>query len=119
MAQLRQDYDKFIEKDAVILVVGPEDQSAFKQYWTKKELPFIGLPDPDHSVSNLYGQQVKWLKAGRMPAMMVIDKAGQIRYQHYGDSMSDIPSNQLILGILDELNQEERIDKGNPSKEPN
>jgi len=42
-----------------------------------------------------------------MPAMMLIDKAGQIRYQHYANSMRDIPSNQSILSILDKLNQEE------------
>ena len=37
--------------------------------------------------------------------MMVIDKAGQVRYMHYGDAMSDIPPNAHILAILDELNQ--------------
>jgi peroxiredoxin len=107
MAQLRQDYDKFIGKDAVILVVGPEKKAAFQEYWSKNQLPFIGLPDPRHRVADLYGQQVKFLRAGRMPAMMVIDKVGQIRYQHYADSMRDIPSNQSILNILDNLNQEE------------
>ena len=107
MAQLRQDFDKFIAKDAVILVVGPDDQAAFQEYWSRHELPFIGLPDPRHSVSDLYGQQVKFLRAGRMPAMMVIDKAGMIRFQHYADSMMDIPLNKSILSILDKLNQEE------------
>ncbi len=109
MAQLRQDYQEIVNKDAVILVVGPEDQSAFQDYFSKHELPFIGLPDPEHRVANLYGQQVKLLRAGRMPAMMIIDKAGQVRFQHYADSMRDIPSNQAILEILDTLNQEENI----------
>jgi len=107
MAQLRQDFDKFIGKDAVILVVGPEKKAAFQEYWSNNQLPFIGLPDPRHSVSDLYGQQVKFLRAGRMPAMMVIDKAGMIRFQHYADSMMDIPLNKSILSILDKLNQEE------------
>lgn len=109
MAQLRQDYQEFASKDAVILVVGPDDQAAFQDYWSKHELPFIGLPDPEHRVADLYGQQVKLLRAGRMPAMMVIDKAGRIRFQHYADSMRDIPSNQAILEILDVLNQEEQV----------
>jgi peroxiredoxin Q/BCP len=104
---LRQDFDKFIGKDAVILVVGPENKTALQEYWFKNQLPFIGLPDPRHRVADLYGQQVKFLRAGRMPAMMVIDKVGQIRCQHYADSMRDIPSNQSILNILDNLNQEE------------
>ena len=106
MAQLRQDYDEFIGKDAVILVVGPEGQAAFHDFWTKHDLPFVGLPDPRHRVAKLYGQQVKLLKAGRMPAMMVIDKAGLIRFRHYANSMSDIPPNQAILRLLDLLNKE-------------
>jgi peroxiredoxin Q/BCP len=106
MAQLRQDYDKFIAKDSVALVVGPDDPTAFQEFWFKHDLPFTGLPDPDHRVADLYGQQVKLLRAGRMPALMVIDKDGRIRLQHYADSMRDIPPNQSLLDILDILNQE-------------
>jgi hypothetical protein len=39
-----------------------------------------------------------------MPALMVVDKAGIIQYEHYGDSMQDIPANSLILDLLDQLN---------------
>jgi len=52
----------------------------------------------------MYGQQVKLTKLGRMPASLLIDKDGYIRYQHYGESMSDIPENQLVLSLIDELN---------------
>ena len=110
MAQLRQDYEKFIERESVILVVGPDDQAAFQEYWSKHDLPFVGLPDPEHRVADLYGQEVKLFKGGRMPAMMVVDKGGKIRYQHYGNSMRDIPSNQTILDLLDKLNGEAQVD---------
>ena len=103
MAQLRQDYQEFLNREAEIIVVGPDSESAFKEYWQKEALPFIGLADPTHRVAKRYGQQVKLLKFGRMPAMMVIDKAGQVRYKHYGDAMSDIPPNPQILAILNEL----------------
>jgi peroxiredoxin len=105
MAQLRQDYAAFVGRDAEILVVGPEDQPAFQKYWQKQELPFVGLPDPQHTVADLYGQQVKLLKLGRLPALIVVDKKGQMRYQHHGESMSDIPPNAEILALLDDLNQ--------------
>ena len=59
------------------------------------------------TVAQRYGQEVKLLKFGRMPAMMVIDKAGQVSYKHYADAMSDIPPNQQVLAILDQLDQEE------------
>jgi len=105
MAQLRQDYQKFIDRDTEIVVVGPENQTEFARYWQKENMPFVGLPDPRHEVANLYGQQVKLLKLGRLPALLVIDKNGQVRYSHYGSSMSDIPANTDILTIIDQLNQ--------------
>jgi peroxiredoxin len=110
MAQLRRDYQKFIERETEILVVGPDVQAAFKDYWEKHDLPFIGLPDPDHRIANLYGQQVKLLQMGRMPAQVLIDKSGIIRYHHLGNSMADIIDNRKILSLLDELNQEVEFD---------
>ncbi len=50
-----------------------------------------GLPDPEHSVMNIYGQKVKILKLGRMPAQMLIDKSGILKFVYYGNSMADIP----------------------------
>jgi peroxiredoxin Q/BCP len=43
-----------------------------------------------------------------MPALFVIDKAGLIRYQHYGKSMSDIPANNVVFQVVDQLLEEER-----------
>ena len=105
MAQLRQDYQEFARREAEVVVVGPEKQAAFEQYWHKAQLPFIGVPDPSHKVANIYGQQVKLLKLGRMPALIVIDKTGQVAYRHYGHSMRDIPANSELLAVLDKLNQ--------------
>jgi peroxiredoxin Q/BCP len=106
MAQLRQDYDEFVKRDAVIVVVGPEDALAFADYWQREQLPFVGLPDPTHTVLKRYGQEVKIFKLGRMPAQVVVDRAGTARYVHYGHSMQDIPPNEEILALLDELNAE-------------
>jgi len=105
MAQLRDDFRKFDELDAVIAVVGPESADTFKNYWAENDLPFIGLPDPTHNVAKLYDQEVKLLKLGRMPALFIIDKNGLVRYAHYGKDMSDIPDNRDVLGILGSLNQ--------------
>ena len=106
MAQLRQGYDQFVAQDAEIVVVGPEDRQAFVDYWRAENLPFVGLPDPKHTVLKRYGQQVKLFKMGRMPAQVVVDKAGTARYVHYGHDMSDIPDNEEILELLRQLNQE-------------
>ena len=106
MAQLRDDHSKFEEMDTVILVVGPEGDKAFQVYWAENDLPFIGLPDPTHTVLKRYGQEVKLFKFGRMPAMVIIDRSGVARFVHYGHSMSDIPDNQDVLETLSEINQE-------------
>jgi peroxiredoxin len=105
MAQLRQDYEKFQAEDAEVLVLGPENADAFKKYWEKESLPYVGLPDPKHSVLKLYGQEIKLFKFGRMPAQVTVDKEGIVRFVHYGKNMSDIPDNAEILQLLGELNQ--------------
>jgi peroxiredoxin Q/BCP len=104
MAQLRHDYSEFVARDIEVVVVGPEDARAFTDYWQRESLPFIGLPDPKSSVLKLYGQQVNLFKLGRMPAQVLIDKAGVARFVHYGHSMSDIPENEEILALGDEVN---------------
>ena len=104
MAQLRQDYAQFVERDIEVVVVGPENAQAFADYFAKESLPFIGLPDPTASVLKLYGQEVNLFKLGRMPAQVLIDKAGVARYVHYGHGMSDIPANAELLALGDEIN---------------
>jgi peroxiredoxin Q/BCP len=104
MAQLRHDYSEFVARDVAVVVVGPEDAAAFAKYFEKESLPFVGLPDPQHSVLKLYGQQVNLFKLGRMPAQVLIDKAGVARYVHYGHDMTDIPENAELLALADEIN---------------
>ena len=106
MAQLRHDYPKFMQRQAQIIVVGPENALAFKTYWQNNDLPFIGLPDPSASVLKLYGQQVNLFKLGRMPAQVIIDKTGVARFAHYGHSMAVIPENDELLELLDQLNSQ-------------
>jgi peroxiredoxin Q/BCP len=101
MAQLRRDYEKFVKLDTEILVIGPESNDAFNDYWEKENLPFIGLPDPEHKVLKLYGQEVKIFKFGRLPAQIIIDKSGKVRFVHYGHSMMDIPENKELLDLLE------------------
>ena len=103
---MRDDYAAFSARDAQIICIGPDNAQAYQRHWAENKLPYLGLPDPRHQVSNLYGQEWNIFKLGRVPALMLVDKDGQIRYQHYGDSMKDIPENSLILGMLDKINHE-------------
>lgn len=105
MAQLRLDYQKFVERETEVIAVGPDSEKAFREYWEKNELPFTGLADPDHNVAQQYDQEVNILKFGRVPAQLIIDKTGTVRYVHYSNSMSDIPDNEEILELLDAINE--------------
>ena len=106
MAQLRQDYAEFVARGAEVIAVGPEGQQPFAQWWQENDMPFVGLADPGHVLADLYGQEVNLVKLGRMPAQFVIDRHERIRYQHYSNAMWDLPPNQEILQLLDQLNQE-------------
>jgi len=100
MTQLRQDSDKLSKLDIEVLVVGPDSPDAFRKFWKKESMPFTGLPDPDHRVMDLYGQEVKILKLGRMPAQILIDRAGMLRFVYYGLSMADIPDISEVEKVL-------------------
>lgn len=104
MARLRDDYEKFKARGAEILAVGPDTPPLFRQYWQKERIPFPGLSDSDHSVARIYRQEVNLFKLGRLPLNCVIDAEGHIRFAHYGSSMKDIPSNEDLLHVIDELN---------------
>jgi peroxiredoxin Q/BCP len=107
MAQLRQDYQKFVERNTEIIAVGPEDAKTFARWWHEHQMPFIGIPDPKHAIARLYNQQFKLLRGGRMPALAVIDINGKVRFMHYADSPGDIPPDEEVLSLLDKLSQEE------------
>ena len=104
---MRQDYEQFVARGAEVIAIAPEDQATLARYWEKKQLPFIGLADPDHTVASLYRQEVNLLKLGRMPALLIVDKEGRVRFQRYGNAMQDIVPNDEVLKLLDRLNREQ------------
>ncbi|NLE77851.1 MAG: peroxiredoxin family protein [Chloroflexi bacterium] len=103
---MRHDYPEFTARQAEVLAIGPEGPRAFARFWAENEMPFPGLADPKHTVADLYGQQVMLLKLGRMPAVLVVDRQGQIRFGQFGQAMSDIPPNADVLALLGRLSGE-------------
>ena len=86
-----------------MVAIGPEGPAEFEKFWQEKDLPFIGLPDPEQCALKQFGQEINLLKLGRMPAQVIVDKTGVARYEHYSSSMSDIPANQEVLALIDAL----------------
>jgi len=101
---LRDGYADFTRRDAEILAIGPDSLGKFSSYWEENDLPFPGLPDPKKQVSKAYKQEINLFKLGRMPLNAILDRKGYIRFIHYGYSMSDIPDNETLLKVIDELN---------------
>ena len=88
---------------AEILAIGPDKPGIFVSYWHDHELPFIGLPDEKRTVSKLYKQEVNLFKLGRMPLNTIVDRKGLIRFISYGNSMADIPDNDTLLEVIDQI----------------
>ncbi|MBI5824920.1 MAG: redoxin domain-containing protein [Chloroflexi bacterium] len=101
---MRDHYAEFTSRGAEIVAIGPDGAEAFKKYWAKENIPYIGLPDPSHAVARIYKQEVNLFKLGRMPLNCIVDVDGLIRYVHYGSSMADIPDNETFLGVIEKLN---------------
>jgi peroxiredoxin len=100
---LRENYQEFVKRGVEILVIGPDGPRAFKRYWEEEKMPFPGCADIGSKVADTYQQEVNLFKLGRMPADIIIDSTGIIRYMHYGESMSDIPQIQQLLDVIDSL----------------
>ena len=100
---MKRDFDEFRARKTAIVVVVPHSAKKTEEYWASEELPYIGIPDEDGKLANLYGQEWKLLKLGRMPAMFVINRDGSLAFAQYGQSMSDIPRNRSVLKILEGL----------------
>jgi peroxiredoxin len=98
---MKKDYKEFKSRNATIVVVAPHAAEKVADYWKKEELPMIGVPDEDGKLADLYGQEWKLLKLGRMPALFVIDQKGTLKFAQYGTSMADIPKNSEMLKVLD------------------
>jgi len=82
-----------------VLVAKEDTGKEFNERVIKNAYPL--LLDPMEDVANAYAQDVKLLKLGRMPALLVIGTDQKITYVHYGESMKDIPTNESVLQFLE------------------
>jgi peroxiredoxin len=61
--------------------------------------------DQAKKVPKLLNQEIRLIKLGRMPGLLVVDKKGIIQYAYYGENMHDIPENEEILEVLRRINE--------------
>jgi peroxiredoxin len=106
---LAKDIEKFKQLNAElypILVDTEKHAKGMYKAYAKHAFPIYYDQSDEKIASSVLNQEWKLFKLGRMPALLIIDTQQVIRYAHYGDSMSDIPRNEEVLKVLEELNKE-------------
>ncbi len=103
MMQLHRDLAKFNALKINIVAVCPENYQSVVKFSEKTPLDFSLVADNKHVVADQYNQQVNWLKLGRMPAQIILDKNGTKVFQHYANSMADIVENDAVLDAIKTL----------------
>jgi len=85
-----------------ILVDNENNAKKMEQKYARKYPIFY---DESKMVAGMLKQEVRLIKLGRMPGLLVIDKQGIIQYAYYGKNMHDIPENDEILEVLKKINK--------------
>ncbi|MBD3229692.1 MAG: redoxin domain-containing protein [Candidatus Lokiarchaeota archaeon] len=103
MGRLAARYDDFQSLDTElypILVDKIGNAKKMEEKYAKGKFPIYY--DEEKNVSKLLKQEVKILKLGRMPGLLIIDKEGVIQYAYYSSSMKDIPKNNDVIAVIEE-----------------
>jgi thioredoxin-dependent peroxiredoxin len=80
---IRDSWDEFAKRDAVVLGVSPDSESSHVKFKEKHGLPFTLLADEDHAVAEAYGTWVEKEYAGKKymgveRSTFVIDAEGNV-----------------------------------------
>ena len=80
---LRDSYDAFAERGAVVLGVSPDSETSHVKFKEKYGLPFTLLADPEHKVADEYGTWVEKKNYGKTymgieRSTFVIDADGNV-----------------------------------------
>jgi peroxiredoxin len=102
---LKEDYPKFKELNAEVVVVGQHSRAEFANIWKMFSLPFVGIPDERERVARPYNQKIIFEKLGRLPAIFVVDLFGVVAYSHYSSNIQDFPPNEKLLQVLENQNR--------------
>lgn len=103
MAQLRQDYQKFMNLNTEILVMVPNGPKMIGKHIYQSNTPYRILYDKRSRVAAQYFQEKKFFALGN-PTVFLVNREGRIIYTHYANSLLEEPDNNLPLEILQELN---------------
>ena len=103
MAQLRRDYFKFKALDTEVLVVLPNGPVMIKRYRATHVTPYPVLTDRGAKVMKQYGIELHRfvVMTALPPTVLLVDRAGKIRYTNYQRSYVLEPDNNEPLAVLE------------------
>ena len=98
--ELREDYEEIAGLDTQILAISTDELSQAEHAVRELDLQYPVLYDPEAKVVKEY-QVFDLLHDGRAaPAVFLLDKDGNIRWEYIARSKSDRPSNSEIIRRL-------------------
>jgi len=100
---LRDDYERFQKAGAEVLAISAEPAASSEAYLRAHPLPYPTLIDEDHTVFDAYDATSRLMSLGQRPALFVVDAAGVVRFGDIGAQQWNIPSNQVVLSVLEGL----------------
>ena len=100
---MRDEIDRFTEAGARIVTIAPDTPEGVAKFVRDNEYPFGLLADVDHAVFDAYDVASKMASLGQRPALFVIDRDGIVRFDSVGTQQWQIPTNDNVLAIVNEL----------------
>ncbi len=90
MVRLHQEKDFLKSKNVNLVVIVPENEAGLTKYLNNTSINLNFVSDSKHTIADKYHQAVKFLKLGRMPAQILLDKDLNVVYEHHASNMKDV-----------------------------
>jgi peroxiredoxin len=100
---LRDDIGRFTDKGAQVVTVAPDTADGVARFVRNNPYPFPLLADVDHAVFDAYDVVSTLMSLGQRPALFVIDRDGTVKFDSIGTQQWQIPSNDNVLRVLDQI----------------
>jgi peroxiredoxin len=100
---LRDDIEKFDAARARVVAIAPEDADGVARFVDNNPYPFSLLADEDHAVFDAYDVVSTMMSLGQRPALFVIDRDGIVQFDSIGTQQWQIPTNDNVLAVVNEL----------------
>jgi peroxiredoxin len=101
--QLQGDYEEITRLQTDIIAISTDDLSQASYVAESLRLDFPILYDPAADVVRKYGVYNLWEDGMATPSTFVLDRTGNIQWQHIGKTVYDRPSNEEIIDQLRKL----------------